>query len=167
MVKSKLWVCRLTLPPLSDMQIPGSPEQREDEDEDSRTIREKEQMARGIDLSIISGEGKHPKPHVHGVEPSRGSKFWASGDDEYSSEESDDEEIAASTLVEVAFSAGFSIDQLCQTEEELPSPTSGSTEVSAQLKEDVGINRRLLPSSARIGERLRMWTAVDTASPQK
>jgi hypothetical protein len=127
MAKSKLWVCRLTLPPLSDMQIQGSPDQREDEDEDSRTIREKEQMARGIDLSIISGEGKHPKPHVHGVEPSRGSKFWASGDDEYSSEESDEEE---------AFSARFSIDQLCQTEEEFPSPTSGSTEVSAQLKED-------------------------------
>jgi hypothetical protein len=125
MAKSKLQVRRLTLPPLSDVQIQRGPDQWEDEDEDSRPSKEKEQMAWGIDLSIISGEGKHPRPHVHGVEPSRGSKFWASGDDEYSLEESDDEEIAVITLLEEAIVVGFSMKQLCQDEEEL-----------TQLKED-------------------------------
>jgi hypothetical protein len=48
-------------------------------------------MARGMDISIFSGKGKHPGPHIHGVEPAWSSKFWASGDGEESSVASDDE----------------------------------------------------------------------------
>jgi hypothetical protein len=132
MAKSKIWVRRLTLPPLSDVGMDGSIDQREEEDGESRILQEKEQMARGMDLSIISGEGKHPIPHVHGVEQTWGSKFWAAGDDE---ESSDDDEIDVPTLVEEAIAAGFTIDQLRQAEDELSSPATGSTEVSALLKE--------------------------------
>jgi hypothetical protein len=107
----------------------GSKDQREEEDEESRMLWEIEQMVRAMDLSIISGEGKHPRPHVDRVEPAWASIFWVLGDDE---EPSDDEEIVVPTLVDEAITTSFTIEQLRQAEDELSSPSSTSTEVCAK-----------------------------------
>jgi hypothetical protein len=92
-------------------------------------------MARKMDISMYFGEGKHPRPHIHGIEPEWSSKFWALGDDDESSVDSEDDDIEVPTLVEEAIAAGFSIDHLRQAEEELSSPSNGSTKVCAKLKE--------------------------------
>jgi hypothetical protein len=134
MAKSRLRVRRLTLAPLSDTGIEGHEEQREEGDEENRLLWDKEQMARGMGISIFSGEGKHPRPHIHGVEPAWSSKFWASRDGEKSLVASDDEDIDVPSLVEEAIASGFTIDQLGQVEEELPSPSTGSNEVCTKLK---------------------------------
>jgi hypothetical protein len=76
---------------------------------------------------------KRPRPHVHGVEPEWGSKFWALGDDE---ESSDDEDMAESTLVEEAVAAGFTMEQIRLAEDELSSLASSSMTVSAKPRED-------------------------------
>jgi hypothetical protein len=90
-------------------------------------------MARVVDLSILSGEGKRPRPHVHRVEPEWGSKFWTLGDYEESFEDVD---MAESTLVEEVVVAGFTMEQIHLAEDELLSPASSSTTVSAKPRED-------------------------------
>jgi hypothetical protein len=133
---------------LSDVGLDESTNQREEEDEESRVLWEKEQLARDMNLSIILGEGRRPRSHVHGVEPSRGSKFWANGDDEESSNDEDMEEVVA---------AGFTIDQLCQTEEELSSPASESPEVSAKLQEGSVSKKIVQPWSANRQSKAKPW----------
>jgi hypothetical protein len=132
MAKSKLWVRQLTLPPLSDVGLEGSEDPRDEEEEERRTLRETEHMARAVDLSIFAGEGKQPRPSVHGVEPTWGSKFWVAGDDDESSNE---EETTTRTLVDEAIAAGFTIEQIRQAEDEQLYPASVSSEVSAKAKE--------------------------------
>jgi hypothetical protein len=69
MAKLKLQVRQLTLPLLSDVGFDGTDDPREEEEDERRTIWEIEHMARVVDLSILSGEGKRPRSYVHGVEP--------------------------------------------------------------------------------------------------
>jgi hypothetical protein len=91
MAKAKTRVRRLTLAPSFD---PGETEDAEDQEgqvEDEQHMLHREQMARVTDISMIAGQGKHQRPHVHGIEQWQGSKFWAIGED-YSSAESDEEE---------------------------------------------------------------------------
>jgi hypothetical protein len=47
----------------------GGEDPREGEVDDRGSLQETEHMARAMDLSILTGEGKHPRPHVHVVEP--------------------------------------------------------------------------------------------------
>jgi hypothetical protein len=63
-----------------------------------------------IDISILSREGNHPRPHVHRVEPVWRSKFWASGEDDDSSTESEEEETLP--LVNEVIAARFTIGHL-------------------------------------------------------
>jgi hypothetical protein len=111
----------------------GGEDPREGEVDDRGSLQETEHMARAVDLSILTGEGKHPRPHVHVVEPIWGSKFWASGSGD---ESSDDEEFASSTLVDKAIAVGFTIEQIQQAEGELSlSRVSASSEVCAKPNE--------------------------------
>jgi hypothetical protein len=93
MVKSKIWVHRLILPPSSGAGATESVGQQEDGEEDNRAILEREQMSRITNIVLLAGEGTRPRPHVHGVEPNWGTKFWAAGDDDDSSISSDDDEV--------------------------------------------------------------------------
>jgi hypothetical protein len=36
---------------------------------------QREQMARATEISLLTGQGKNPRPHIHGVEQVQGSKF--------------------------------------------------------------------------------------------
>jgi hypothetical protein len=140
MAKSKLRVRRLTLPSVRDAGFQDTDDLRKDEKEVRRTIREAEHLARVVDLSILAGEGKHPRPHVHDVEPQWRSKFWTLGDED---ESLDDEDMTASTLVEKAAATDFTMEQLHQAEDELSSPTSPSMKVSASPSED-SLSRKIV-----------------------
>jgi hypothetical protein len=71
--------------------------------------------------------------------------------------ESDDEEIASPTLVNEAITAGFTIGHLHQAEEELPSPTSGSTTACATLKEG-SISKKIIELwSANHRNKVKPW----------
>jgi hypothetical protein len=120
-----------------------------------RTIREAECLARAVDLSILAGEGKHHRPHAHGMEPHWISKFWASGDED---ESSDEEDMAASTLVEEAVATGFTMEQLCQTEDELSSPASPSTKVSAMPSEDSLSSKIVQLWVANCQKKIKPWS---------
>jgi hypothetical protein len=84
----KLWVRRLTLAPSSVAGVQDGPARSNGEEDECISLLAKEQMARMIDILIISEKGNHPRPHVHGVEPEWRLKFWASGEDDDSSVES-------------------------------------------------------------------------------
>jgi hypothetical protein len=58
------------------------------------------------------------------VEERWGSKFWASGDNDASSVSSADEEFSSIDLSKEATEAGFTVDQLCQAEYELSTPST-------------------------------------------
>jgi hypothetical protein len=120
-----------------------------------RTIREAEHLARAVDLSILTGEGKHPRPHVHGVEPQWRSKYWASGDEDESSNE---EDMAASTLVEEAVAAGFTMEQLRQAEDELSPPASPSMKVSAAPSEDSLSSKIVQLWVANRQKKIKLWS---------
>jgi hypothetical protein len=92
-------------------------------------------MARLIELSLMVSDGARTKPHVHGVEPRWGSKFWTNGDEDDSTVASDDEDITSPTLVSEALAAGFTVDQIHQAEPELQPPTSSTTEAGAKVSE--------------------------------
>jgi hypothetical protein len=66
----------------------------------------------------MAGEGRRPRPHVHGVESSWRSKFWAFGDETMMLT---DDDFAASVLVNETLEAGLSMEQLHQAEDELSS----------------------------------------------
>jgi hypothetical protein len=104
---------------------------------------EKEQIARVANISFLARDGTHPRPHVHGVEPTWGSKFWASGEDDDSLLVSDDDDFTSPTLVKEAIEAGFTIEQVHQVEEELVSPALEKSKVSSKLK-DESISKKLL-----------------------
>jgi hypothetical protein len=93
-------------------------QQKEDGDEE-RIILKKERFSRATEISIMAGERSRLRPHIHGVEPSRGSKFWASGDDDASSVSSGDEDFTSSALVKEALEAGLTVEQLRQAEDDL------------------------------------------------
>jgi hypothetical protein len=76
--------------------------QQEDGEEDNRVALGHEQMSRITNIALLAGEGTYPRPHVHGVEPSWGMKFWASGEDEDSSSGSEDEDDSSPTLTKEA-----------------------------------------------------------------
>jgi hypothetical protein len=134
MAKSKIWVRRLTLPPSNVAAMEESSIQQDDDEDESLLLLEKEHLARVTDISIMAGEGIHPRPHVHGVEAKWGSKFWASEDDDASMVASDVDELASPTLVSEALAAGFTADKLHQAEEELVTPITGTPKVRAKLK---------------------------------
>jgi hypothetical protein len=135
MAKSKIQVRHLTLPPSNAAALEESSLQQDVEEDYRLLLLEKEQLARITDISIMAGEGNHPRPHVHGVEAKWGSKFWASEDDDASTVASNVDELASPTLVSEALATGFTADQLRQAEEELVSPTIGTPKVRAKLKE--------------------------------
>lgn len=102
----------------------------------------REQMARATEISLLTGQGKNPRPHIHGVEQVQGSKFQADGKDyssvesTYSSDESDeDEEASTPLLVKEALEAGFTVDQLSHAEAELGTPLTGHSKVCNELQE--------------------------------
>jgi hypothetical protein len=102
MPKSKIWVRRLTHPPSSGADTAEPIGQQEDGEEDNRVALGHEQMSRITNIALLAGEGTYPRPHVHGVEPSWGMKFWASGEDEDSSSGSEDEDDSSPTLTKEA-----------------------------------------------------------------
>jgi hypothetical protein len=75
MVKSKVRVRHLTLPPSWAFSVAGSADQQDEGNDDCQAVLEKEQMARVTDISLLAGNGALPRCHVHGVEPSWGSKL--------------------------------------------------------------------------------------------
>jgi hypothetical protein len=114
-------------------------------------------MVRITDISLLAGDGTHPRPHVHGMEPSWGSKFWASEEDDELSLKSDDDDITSPTLVTEALEAGFTIDQIHQAEEELESPSSEKPKVSSKVR-DESISKKLLELwSTNCRSRVRPW----------
>jgi hypothetical protein len=128
MGKSKVRVHRLTLPP-SPLAEKLDTSQQEDEGTEDHFVLEKEQFSRITEISLMAGEGRTPRPHVHGVEPSWRSKFWANEDDDASSVSSTDEEFTCPKLVNEALEARFSMDQIHQAKEELSTPPHGSSMV--------------------------------------
>jgi hypothetical protein len=71
----------------------------------------RESMARITDIAIMASEGTITRPHVHGVEPSFRSKFWASADED-SSTDLEEDEATTLELVAEAIKAGFTVDQI-------------------------------------------------------
>jgi hypothetical protein len=59
--------------------------------EEHRRMMDRESMTRTTDIAIMASERTTTRPHVHGVEPTFASKFWASTDDDSSIELDDDE----------------------------------------------------------------------------
>jgi hypothetical protein len=94
-----------------------------------------QRLSRATEISLLAGDGSRPRPHIHGVEERWGSKFWASGDDDASSVSSADEEFSSIDLVKEATEAGFTVDQLCQAEYELSTPSSVTPKTGNRLKE--------------------------------
>jgi hypothetical protein len=137
MGKSKLRVRRLTLAPNAVAGESDSNQQRDEEAEEERRMLDREHLRRITEVSLIAGEGKgkHTKPHVHGVEPTWGSKFWASGNDDTSTEASDDEDITTPTLMSESLEAGFTVEHLRQAEADLRTPTSSTGKVRVNLSE--------------------------------
>jgi hypothetical protein len=142
MAKLKSWVRRLTLAPIAESRDLVDTGQQADHGDEERNMLQREQMARATDISLIAGQGKRQRPHIHGVEKGMGSKFWATGDDYSSTEsvcssnESDDEdETSSPTLAKEALEAGFTLDQIRHAETELDTPPTGTSKVCAQLQE--------------------------------
>jgi hypothetical protein len=142
MVKSKIWVRRLTLPPSSQTRVDEAADQQDDQADEEQIMLFKERLARTTDLANMGGQGNIQRPHIHGVEPSFGSKFWATGDGD-SSEESEEEEIKTPTLVREALAAGFIVAKICQAEAELDTPLESTPKVCAKLR-DGSISKKKL-----------------------
>jgi hypothetical protein len=79
--KSKTRVCRLTLALGSDLRAMVDAGIQAKEDEEGRRMLQREQMARATEISLLAGQGKHEKPHIHSVEHEKGFKFWVNDDD--------------------------------------------------------------------------------------
>jgi hypothetical protein len=103
---------------------------------------DKECLARMTDLVIMAGQENNQRPHIHGVEPSYRSKFWATGDED-SSEESEEEKIKTPMLVREALAAGFTIAKICLAEAELDTPLELAPKVCAKLR-DGSISKKKL-----------------------
>jgi hypothetical protein len=79
-----------------------------------------ERLSPATRISLLAGEDNRPRPHIHGVESGWGSKFWAPGDDDAST--SSEEEEGLDSRVREATEVGFTMNQICQAEQELSSP---------------------------------------------
>jgi hypothetical protein len=127
----------------------GNADQPEDDEkahveEENRLLLDREKMARMTELSAMAATGNRLWPHKHGFEPGYGSKFWAGGDDDYSSSESMDElNVSTPTLLREAVDGGFTLEQIRQAESELETPSPSSVKGRARLKEG-SISKRIV-----------------------
>jgi hypothetical protein len=136
MAREKLRVRRLTLAPPSGLGEEECADGQDQKDEEERFMLDKERMARTTEIAITAGQRNTQRAHVHGVEQLQGSKFWDTGNEDDSSEESETEE-ATPTLIREALEAGFTIEQLRQAEAELETPSPSTPKVvRTNLKED-------------------------------
>lgn len=101
---------------------------RSQEEEEVQRMLDKEKLERSIEC-LVTTAASHT-PHIHGVEPWQGSRFWALGEDEESDEESkydcDVDAISSPQLIQEAMDAGFTVQDLEAAEKELISPNSRS-----------------------------------------
>jgi hypothetical protein len=134
-VKSKVRIQRLTLPPNFNAGIKETKDHHEDRDEEDEHILGMERLSRAMTISLLAGEGNQPRPHIHGVESGWGIKFWASGDDDASSMSSEEEGLDSPALVREVIEAGFMVNQIYQTEQELSSPSPATPMAGKHLKE--------------------------------
>jgi hypothetical protein len=136
MVKAKLRVRRLTLPPSSHPSACINEEGSHHQSEEEGRILDKEKMARITELAMAASWRNCPRPHRHGVEPEFG-KFWAKEDDGDSSSESEEEPDDASTptLVDEAIQAGSFLDEIRQAESELDTPSTPTRSDQTPIKE--------------------------------
>jgi hypothetical protein len=68
MAKSKTRVRHLTLAPSSNLHAMVDAGIQAKEDDESCRMLQRQQMARATEISLLAGQGKHQKPHIHGVE---------------------------------------------------------------------------------------------------
>jgi hypothetical protein len=154
MPNKTLRVRRLTLAP---------PPKLESADEspvvdEGRMMLDQERWARSIELTTVTATARLRRDTRHGVEPDYGSKFWATGNDDESGSESEEEDISTPMLVKEALDAGFSVEQVRQAEAEIPTPTSTSPKVKSLPKAsisskivDVWVQNRKLKGKPRTG----------------
>jgi hypothetical protein len=134
MGKAKLRACRLALAPSTGLGEEAFADDQDQQSEEEHRVLDQERMARTTETVTVVGQGNPRRVHVHGIKKWQGSKFWATGDEDDSSEESENEE-ATPTLVNEALVTGLTIDQLRQVEAELDTPHSSTTKVRTSLKE--------------------------------
>jgi hypothetical protein len=134
MGKAKLRACRLALAPSTGLGEEAFADDQDQQSEEEHRVLDQERMARTTETVTVAGQGNPRRVHVHGIKKWQGSKFWATGNEDDSSEESENEE-ATPTLVNEALVTGLTIDQLRQVEAELDTPHSSTTKVRTSLKE--------------------------------
>jgi hypothetical protein len=106
--------------------------QQEDEGEEDQKILEKQQLSQVTEISIMAGEGSRLRLHVHGLKlhDNPNSRFQEMMMTQASQQL---KMIVETVLVKVALEAGVSLQQICQGEEELSTPSS--TKECKHLKE--------------------------------
>lgn len=113
-MKGRLRVRQHTLPPTF---------QPETEDKEPSLISEAERILDRVRLDrtteVLTANSSRPGPHVHGVEPRMGSRFWALDDNDSDSDEESNESIDTPTIYQRAQEAGFTIPQVHLAEKEL------------------------------------------------
>lgn len=132
----RLRVRRLTLAPtarseVAEMDIPEAAPSMVD------CFLASEQMARVCEL--VHAATPKPRPSVHGVEDTMGSRFWALGvesDSDADAESNSDESMSTPDFIQQAQEVGFSFAQLIEAEEELNVSTK-----KAQVKEGSMANK--------------------------
>jgi len=89
-----------------------------------------ERLSRAIEITHLSSPVT--RSHVHGVEDRIGTRFWARGSDPELEEETDEESeqednyesVSSPEFIRRAMELGFTVPELLQAENEMPSPTS-------------------------------------------
>lgn len=96
-----------------------------EEEEKKSKILERDRMKRALDVIMVTSLASR-KSVVHGVEPEKGSRFWAiSEEDEDSESHSDVKSISSLELVREAQEAGFTTEDLRQAKKEIRTLISG------------------------------------------
>lgn len=158
--KASLRIRRLTLPPAGRGSNQNEPEISQEEIDDQWML-DKEHMARALELTMATSTSQ--RPHVHGVESWRGSRFWAISEEEDSDEASETEStesevnsITSTELLQEAKEAGFTMSDIEKAVLELRSPSPGSKK-SNTVKWEGSVAKRIIDTLVERRTSCKPW----------